>query len=174
MVCPANQNPEPSRFPATLCAVWQLRRLFGGSLCLSHTTIANCHLGTRPDIRQNRTQAGRWAEMHAGRPTALRLLPADKCLPPASPCWAYWRPSKHPKKIAKDINNMLDRSVFRNKWPPSKYGKSDLLSLASAAFFLPLHILSEVLRTELNRGREVALKQNWARVQQKARAAALW
>lgn len=71
--------------------------------------------------------------------------------------YVYWRKSKHPKesgywKIAKDINNMPDRSVFRNKWPHSKYRKSYLFLLASAVFFLPLNILSKVLGAELNWG----------------------
>lgn len=55
-------------------------------------------------------------------------------------------------EIAKDVNNMPDGSVFRNKWPHFKYRKSYLFLLASAAFFLPLNILSKVPRAELNGG----------------------
>lgn len=66
-------------------------------------------------------------------------------------------------KIAKDINNMLDRSALGNKWPHSKYGQSYLFPPASAAFFLPLNILSEVLRAELNTGVKQEIGQRQAR-----------
>lgn len=53
-------------------------------------------------------------------------------------------------KIAKDINNMPDRSAVGNKWPRSKYGQSYLFPPVSAAFSLPLNISSEVPGVELN------------------------
>lgn len=83
-------------------------------------------------------------------------LTVNKC-PRLHPyCCVDWEKKRLEKsgswKIAKDINNMPDRSALRNKWPRSKYGPSYLFPPASAAFFLPLNILSEVPRAKLNGG----------------------
>ena len=127
-----------------------------GSICLGHVSITTVISGW--DDKQIKTvqavETGfgitpkTWPWVFSLLISACRLHPY---------CCANWEKSKCLEKsgswkIAKDINNMPDRSALRNKWPRSKYGPSYLFPPASAAFFLPLNILSEVPRAKLNGG----------------------
>lgn len=129
-----------------------------GSICLTHVSITAVTSGWDDKKQIKTVQAvGRGIGI-APETQAPCVLTVNKCLPPAPPllCRLGKKSKRLEKsgswKIAKDINNMPDRSALGNKWPHSKYGPSYLFPPASAAFFLPLNILSEVLRAELNGG----------------------